>query len=186
MSKNGVNYKIEKYTYKLKNAHTRRDAELYQNKLKHYHGVNRSGINMYGGEGGEGEVKLSDIPAALMPLKNRLDEVSDSLKGKIDEISKEQNIEQTDFSANLNNLKKFLETNVETNKKNESEYKQKCAENQMYNTHVTTVSEQIKNLKRGDCKVGDISIDTDQFLKDDFVIKPFECNKPKEQQPINQ
>lgn len=48
MNKNGVNYKIEKYTFKLKNAQNRNDADMYQDKLRHYHGLNKK---MAGGNG---------------------------------------------------------------------------------------------------------------------------------------
>lgn len=36
-----IKYKIQKYTYKLKHAKSRKEADVYQDKLQYYHGLNR-------------------------------------------------------------------------------------------------------------------------------------------------
>ncbi|QKF94230.1 hypothetical protein QKU48_gp0772 [Fadolivirus algeromassiliense] len=57
MNSSGLEYKLKKYTYKLKNAKNRREAELYQQKLQHYHSLNRT---QRGGDGHEEAIKIAD------------------------------------------------------------------------------------------------------------------------------
>jgi hypothetical protein len=43
MSSSKIEYKIEKYVHKLKNAETLYEAETYQRRLRQYHRINQHG-----------------------------------------------------------------------------------------------------------------------------------------------
>ena len=49
MEGDAIEHKIEKYVHKLKHAKTRKEAETYQEKLQHYHKMNRVGGGQKGG-----------------------------------------------------------------------------------------------------------------------------------------
>jgi hypothetical protein len=64
-----IQYKIKKYTYKLRKANSLKSAEVYQNKLRYYHA-----INQYGG------IDVGNYMLILGDMKNKLDNEKKELK----------------------------------------------------------------------------------------------------------
>ena len=86
MSEESVEYKIQKYTYKLKHAENRKTASHYQDKLQHYHKLNR--MNMQGGTNGE-------------ELKQQAQEVVSQLSPVVSEMKREVQEKSTKIIKNL-------------------------------------------------------------------------------------
>jgi len=157
MQSNDINYKIQKYTYKLKNAKSHRDIDLYQTKLQEYHKANR---NMQGGEGESDQVK-QQIKASQEALRSKLTETGKASvyeKEKVDlamgELQKKIRTVGADFNE-LNNDKVALCNNT------------------------TNLMEGINKLKPG-CAAEDFNIDTEVLLDDKKFIKSV-CGQEKEQ-----
>jgi len=119
MSSNKLDYKIEKYIHKLKNAETLDEAETYQRKLRQYHRVNQftgPKNSMVGGDH-----QLDSNGSHMQDLISQLSEMSggginniDQLEGKVDEIrsllgemkevKNPEIINKTESELGLNNL----------------------------------------------------------------------------------
>lgn len=119
---NELDYKIEKYTFKLKHAPNRKIADIYQNKLLKYHRQRKYNLIEFsgGGEiiGGGLSEKIGHITDTIKNLKAELFESEKKLKevksNVVPEINK--NIEYLsekieEISGNINEFEsKFDET----------------------------------------------------------------------------
>lgn len=74
MNSSELEYKLKKYTYKLRHAKNRREAESYQQKLQQYHSLGRT--NQRGGDGHDAAIAKAD--AAFEAIKKQLGESSQS------------------------------------------------------------------------------------------------------------
>ena len=96
MSNQNIDYKIKKYTSKLKHSNDFEQAEVYKNKLDFYHKFNQSG--------GGAEEHKHKATAALEALKNKLGQ-DVNIKDKIEALE-----------ATVNNYKKKLIELISENK----------------------------------------------------------------------
>ena len=120
MSSNKLDYKIEKYIHKLKNAETLDDAETYQRKLRQYHRINQFDMPKISSKrsmiGGDNQLEtVQDLISQLSEMSGGGINNIDKLEGKVDEIRsllgemKEVNknsevINKTESELGLNNL----------------------------------------------------------------------------------
>lgn len=123
MSSNKLDYKIEKYIHKLKNAETLDEAETYQRKLRQYHRVNqfsRPKNSMIGGSTVLNQLdsngsQMQDLISQLSEMSggnhiNNLDQLEEkveeirSLLGEMKEVNKNSEINKTESELGLNNL----------------------------------------------------------------------------------
>ncbi len=110
MSSNKLDYKIEKYIHKLKNAGTLDEAETYQRKLRQYHRINQFGTSPSNLKGGAALSQKTSQLETVQDLISQLSEMSgmsftpsgsmrpssslksggginiDQIEGKVDEI----------------------------------------------------------------------------------------------------
>lgn len=93
-----LNHKIEKYIYKLKNAHSRADARVYQQKLKYY-----KKLNMHGGD-----------------LDETIKEQSDQFKKIIDDQTKNREEAKQHIEKLREDIKKAYSNHETLKKKAES------------------------------------------------------------------
>lgn len=92
MSSNKLDYKIEKYIHKLKNAETLDEAETYQRKLRQYHRINQFGTsqvssknNLKGGQKDNQLEAVQDLISQLSEMSSTINNI-DQIGGKVDEI----------------------------------------------------------------------------------------------------
>lgn len=156
MQSNDINYKIQKYTYKLKNAKSHRDIDLYQTKLQEYHKANR---NMQGGEGESDQVK-QQIKASQEALRSKLTET-----GKASVYEKEK------VDSAMQGLQKKIKTVG-------ADFEELNKDKVALCNNTTYLMEGINKLKPG-CTAEDFNIDTDVLLDDKKFIKSV-CGQEKE------
>ena len=87
MTEETLEYKIQKYTYKLKHAKNRKIANHYQDKLQHYHKLNRMSMNG-GGFGDDLKKKAEEVSKKL---QHTAQNVFTNVSAQIDQQIKELN-----------------------------------------------------------------------------------------------
>ena len=97
MSSESLDHKISKYTYKLKHAKNRNEAEEYQQHLQHYHNLKRGGMR-----GGQNDA------AALDAFKKSYTDLEGNIQKKIEEISKISGLDTSAVEAQLKAISNIL------------------------------------------------------------------------------
>ena len=128
MNNSNLNYKIHKYTHKLKHAQNRAAAEVYQNKLQQYHGLMRT--QMSGGA----------LDPNLEKIKYNLEEQKKLLESKITEISKVSGVNTQELAIQLDALNAKIAEIREKIKLDEEALK-------IFNDHTKTMTQGIQNIK---------------------------------------
>ena len=97
MSSNDISHKIQKYTYKLKNTTSKKNAKIYQNKLQEYHKLNKN-LQMLGG-GEKEEIIEKTVEEAYKKLKEDLASQQEMITEKLKNLSEIQGIDKNQLSA---------------------------------------------------------------------------------------
>ena len=100
MDSSSVEYKLKKYTHKLRNASTLQEAELYQNKLKYYHNINKNGGTYYSEESIK-DIK-DDITNKLKKATEQIQNIKDFSIDDFDELSEKV----SDLYSDIKKIKK--------------------------------------------------------------------------------
>ena len=173
MSNNSLNYKIQKYTYKLKHAKTKSTAETYQSKLQEYH--NQIRINLKGGNANE----------TLQTLGEKLQTQKNQIQKKIEEIGKVSGVNTKDLEIQLKAIgDKIAEI------KNRIQLDGEALEK--FNKHTEEVDKQISDTKSNtgvfnldaikgiNQELSTISDDATKFAQQLFGINKVTANKPEQ------
>jgi hypothetical protein len=134
-----IDYKIQKYTHKLRNTSSQSRAKVYQQKLQEYHRLNKR--KMVGGD--EGEVKESLSPEEII---NEINKDLGTFKTKSEEKCRsEQKVIEETFKNVIEGMRKQLE---------DKDMKPKSVNS----PDVDSIRENIKNI--GDCQATDTFTET--------------------------
>lgn len=165
---NDQKYKIEKYTYKLKNATDMSKANLYQQKLQSYHNLNKKRLS-----GGGPEEDL-----ALDNLKKTLSQQQNMIQQKIDSIAQVSGVD-------IDELKKQL---AELNDKiNEIKTRLKYDEDAfgILGPHIKTITNKLTEIQPGESKwdskeLDDLNQNTESILNSTPLLKKLGLTPLKE------
>jgi hypothetical protein len=142
-----LNYKISKYTTKLKSATNRRNAEIYQKKLQQYHNLNKT---MRGGDLEPSQEVVKMILESKKILGEKLNSKGTSAvyeKEKIDSVIDNLSNKLSDTITNYNSI--ATDKNALCQNTNE-------------------LTEEMKKLKPG-CAVTELTTDTETLLNGELV-----------------
>lgn len=160
-------YKIQKYTYKLKYAKNKKEEDYYKQKLQRYNNIVRTG-------GGSSEVEesiknldntFSKIPNSHGYDKKQVDDKLNKLKSESEEWLKGLSIKFTDsekMKSENEGLKKDQQELLAANKQLTQD-KQELLEN---NKSITSKIDNISNVSLDNFEMSEDFLSNRKFLKD--------------------
>lgn len=146
MQSNDINHKIQKYIYKLKNAKSSRDADLYRMKLQEYHRMNK---NIRGGADPSVDQMIQQSKDILAQKLSEKGTAAVYEKQKVDEAFKGL---ETKIGTTITNYNQIVED------------KNALCQNTSY------LTEHIGKLQPG-CTTEKFDIDTEKMLSEQSFIK---------------
>lgn len=148
MQSNNINYKIEKYTHKLKHAQSQDDAELYENKIREYRKVNKG---LHGGVDPSAEIK------------KLTEESKNILLEKLTAKGTSAVYEKNKVNDAINVLSEKIKTTV-------NNYNQTVTDKDALCANTTYLTNEMKNLQPG-CATEEFNIATETLLDDTKLLK---------------
>lgn len=169
-----VDYKIQKYTHKLKNANSQSKAHVYQEKLQEYHRLNKERL-MAGGQ-------LSTLEQVQENAK-LVEEASDKIKESIENDKKSileqldklgtNNIDTKGIKEDLELLNKKIQSSDELINKGPKEIIGKYGE--LTETINAKVTDLFKNMEKNPIdlnpQMNSLSENTEQLLNDSSFLR---------------
>jgi hypothetical protein len=161
MQSNDINHKIQKYTYKVKNARSSRDADLYRMKLQEYHRMNK---NIRGGAD-----PSDDVNEMIKQSQNTLSELN--AKG-IAAVYEKQKVDDA-----LTGLQTKISAKAQ-------DYSQMSADKTALCENTSYLTKEISKLNPG-CKTDEFNAtDTEKLLSEQSFIKSV-CGAPKGEKHVD-
>ena len=144
-----IDYKIEKYTFKLKHTPNTQNAKIYREKIKHY----KNEKKQYGGND-----EVDQIIKASQTILN--EKMSDTDKSPV--------YAQSAVNSFINELSKKIDITVDKYNKIANEKTQLC-------NNTIDLTNQMKNIKSG-CTEEQFNLKTEELLNDKKFIESI-CDK---------